>query len=161
MCDPTLLAVGKVATSVMAEGERVREQNTASARNTAAARSASSDSQQSTVARYVEDQRSLIQAGLDSTLEGREAEALAYTSAIENGVQGTSVNEVIMEKRALEARNANRSAQEMDSLRTNVGIDFANIDAQRQSRENSVPRTKFSMAKIAAAGVDAASGLDL
>ena len=159
MCDPTLLAIGKVATTAMAEGERVREQNEANARNTAAARAASSDSQQSTVARYVEDQRSLIQAGLDSTLEGREAEALAYTSAIESGVQGTSVNEVIMEKRALEARNANRSKQEMDSLRTNVGIDFANIDAQRQSRENSVPRTKFSMAKIAGSAVGAASSL--
>ncbi len=159
MCDPTMMAVGKVGAAVIGEQERVREQNEAHAKNSMAARTAATNENMSTTQRYVQDQRSLIQAGLDSVLEGRAAEALAYTSAIENGVQGTSVNEVIMEKRALEGRNQNRSQQEMDSLRTNVGIDFTNIDAKRQNRENSVPRTKFQMAKIVGAAADAASGL--
>lgn len=154
-----MMAVGKVGVAVMSENERVNEQNTASAKNSMASRTAATNENLSTTQRYVQDQRSLIQAGMDSILEGRAAEALAYTSAIENGVQGTSVNEVIMEKRALEGRNSNRSQQEMESLRTNVGIDFTNIDARRQNRENSVPRTKFSMAKIAGAAAEAAGGM--
>jgi hypothetical protein len=159
MCDPTMMAMGKVGVAAFAEGERVREQNEAHAKNSMAARTAATNENMSTTQRYVQDQRSLIQAGMDSVLEGRAAEALAYTSAVENGVQGTSVNEVIMEKRALEGRNSNRSQQEIESLRTNTGIDFSNIDTKRQNRENSVPRTKFSMAKIAGAAADAASGL--
>lgn len=159
MCNPTVLAVAKVGVAAMGEAERVREQNEASDRNRAAARAAASDEQQSVTARYVEDQRSLVQAGMDSILEGREAEALAYTSAVESGVQGTSVAEMILEKDALQGRNQQRSQAEMASLRTQVGIDFSNIDARRQSRENSVPRTKFSMAKIAGAAADAAGDL--
>ena len=159
MCDPTMMAVGKVGVAAMAEGERVREQNLASSKNSMAARTAATNENMSTTQRYVQDQRSLIQAGMDSVLEGRAAEALAYTSASENGVQGTSVNEVIMEKRALEGRNSNRSQQEMESLKTNTGIDFSNIDTKRQNRENSVPRTKFSMVKIAGAAANAASDL--
>ncbi len=159
MCDPTMMAMGKVGAAVIGEQERVREQNEAHAKNSMAARVGATNENMSTAQRYVQDQRSLIQAGLDSVLEGRSAEALAFTSAVENGVQGTSVNEVIMEKRALEGRNQNRSQQEMESLRTNVGIDFTNIDARRQNRENSVPRTKFQMAKIVGAAADAGAGL--
>lgn len=157
MCNPALMQIGKVGAAVMKESARVSEQNNASAKNSMASRMAATNENSSTTQKYIEDQRSLIQAGLDMVLEGRSAEALAYTSAVENGVQGTSVNEVIMEKRALEGRNASRSEAEMDSLRTNVGIDYTNIDARRQSRENSVPRTKFSMAGISGAVGDAAS----
>lgn len=159
MCDPTMMAIGKVGTAVMKESARVSEQNTASAKNSMASRIAASNENMSTTQRYIQDQRSLIQSGLDSVLEGRAAEALAFTSAIENGVQGTSVNEVIMEKRSLEGRNASRLDAEMDSLRTNVGIDYTNIDARRQNRENSVPRTSFQIAGIAGAAADAASSL--
>ena len=159
MCDPTMMAIGKVGAAVIGEQERVKEQNEAHAKNSMAARTAATNENMSTAQRYVQDQRGLIQAGLDSVLEGRSAEALAFTSAVENGVQGTSVNEVIMEKRALEGRNQNRSQQEMESLRTNVGIDFTNIAARRQNRENSVPRTKFQMAKIVGAAADAGAGL--
>ena len=164
MCEPTTiaatLAVAKVGTDIIGESSRVNEQNAASSRNAAAARSAAADSYQSTTARYVEDQRGLIQAGMDSILEGRANEALSYTSAVENGVQGTSVAEVIMEKRALEGRNKQRNSQEQSSLRTNVGIDFQNINSDREARENSVSRTKFSMAKIVGSAITAGSTLN-
>ena len=161
MCEPTTLAatmaVAQFGTKIISETTRVNEQNAASSRNTSAARAGAASSYQSTTAKYVENQRSLIQAGLDSVLEGRANEALAYTSAVENGVQGTSVAEVIMEKRSLEGRNKQRSSQEQSSLRTNVGIDFQNINAKREERENSVSRTKFSMARIAGPALDMAT----
>ena len=78
MCDPTMMAMGKVGAAVMGENERVREQNEAHAKNSMAARTAATNENMSTTQRYVQDQRSLIQAGMDSVLEGRSAEALAF-----------------------------------------------------------------------------------
>lgn len=160
MCDPTMMAIMKVGGQAVGTMAKINEQNAASNRNSAAARAAAVGEYQSINSRYVEDQRGLIQAGLDMTLEGRAAEAVAYTSSVENGVQGTSVAEMILDNRAKRGRNTNRNEQEMASLRENVGIDLSNIDTKRQQRENSVPRTSFGVGdalKIGSTAVDAFS----
>lgn len=135
-----LSAVGKVA--------EVNAQNEASALNRQNAITAMNDEQSQEMDSYIEQNRSLIQGGFDAVLQGREDEATAYTSALQNGVQGGSVKAVLRENRQRASRNAYRTEQEQDSLRTQTGHNQRGIQAKAQGRINSVPTTSFNFGDL-------------
>lgn len=156
MCEPTTMALMALqgASSISA----IQNQNTAAASNAAHAIAASNDEIASTTEQYIEQNRSLIQGGFDAILEGRQAESLAYTSAIENGVQGASVKAMLRDRRQKTGRSQTRLNQEMDSLARQTGANYKHIASKTQGRINSVPTTSFGLgdlAKIAAPAVRA------
>lgn len=156
MCEPTTIAMMALQGASAVSG--IQSQNTAAARNASHAISAGNDEAASTTEQYIEQNRSLIQGGFDAILEGRQAEALAYTSAIENGVQGASVKAMLRDRRQKAGRSQTRLNQEMDSLARQTGANYKHIASKTQGRINSVPTTSFGLgdlAKIAAPAVRA------
>ena len=147
MCDPITAAMaGLQAVSSMSA---ITAQNAAAAENAQNAQIAANGEYASTTAAYVEQNRSLIQGGFDAILEGRANESIAYTSAIQNGVQGSSVKAVLRDARQRKARNSGRTKMELDSLQTQVGASYAHIDATAKGRINSVPTTSFGFGDAA------------
>lgn len=133
-------------------------QNKASAANAEMAKEAANDQYASEAQVMIEKNRSLIQGGFDAVLAGRDGEADAYTSAIENGVSGASVKAVLRDQRQKTNRSATRTGQEMTSLRDQTKANYRHIDAQTKGRIASVPTTSFGigdLAKIAGTGIRA------
>lgn len=156
MCEPTTMAL--MALQGASTVSAIQSQNSAAVANSQHAISAGNDETASTTEQYIEQSRSLIQGGFDAILEGRANEALAYTSAIENGVQGASVKAMLRDRKQKTGRSAGRTNQEIDSLTRQTGANYKHIASKTQGRINSVPTTSFGLgdlAKIAAPAVRA------
>lgn len=151
MCDPITLGVAQGGLSLIGASAAVSEQNAASARNRQNAVAAMNEQQAQEQENYVEQQRSLIQGGFDAILQGREDEATAYASALQNGVSGGSVKAVLRESRQRAARSQDRTQQEMSSLRTQTTRNQRGIQTQTQGRINSVARTSLNIGDFASA----------
>lgn len=147
MCDPA--TIGMAALSGIQSASAIGEQNSASATNRVNANNAMNDEIEQSGKQYIEQQRSLIQGGFDAVLQGRADEATAYTSAIENGVQGASVKALMRSQKQITDRNKGRTLQEMSSLSDQQGANFKHIAAKAQGRINSVPTTKWTIGDTA------------
>lgn len=151
MCDPLTLGIAQGGLSLIGASEAVNEQNRASAANRQASIQAMNDEQAQTMEDYIEQQRSLIQGSFDAILQGREEEATAYTSAVQNGVQGGSVKAMLRDARQRAGRSRSRSQQEMRSLETQTSRQQTNIRSRAGSRINSVPTTRLNFGDFASA----------
>lgn len=147
MCEPITLATAGL--SAMSSVSQINAQNKAAAQNAANAKEAANDSYASTTAGFIEQNRSLLQGGFDAILEGRANESVAYASAIENGVQGASLKATLRAARQKTNRSQTRTAQEMQSLRTQTGANLKHIQTNTQGRINSVPTTSFGLGDVA------------
>ena len=150
---PTIAATGLAAVSSVSA---INSQNAAATKTRAHAVSSANDETASSTSQYIEQNRSLIQGGFDAILEGRANESAAYSSAIENGVQGASIKAILRSNKQSTARSSGRTTQEMASLKTQTGASYKHISAKAQGRINSVPTTSFGigdLAKIAAPGI--------
>ena len=146
MCDPTIAMAGlNVAKSASAIGA----QNSAAVQNDAHAKAAMNDEYVSSTEQYIEQNRSLIQGGFDAVLEGRANESIAFASAIENGVQGSSVKALLRDHRQKTQRSSGRTKQEMKSLKDQTGANYKHIRSKAQGRINSVPTTSFGLGDVA------------
>jgi len=159
MCEPSTLAAmtaAQVGLSAISRNEEIKAQNTAAYANARNAKVAMNDEMVTSTGQYIEQQRGLIQGGFDAILEGRQAESTAFTSAIENGVQGASVKAVLRDNRQSAGRNTSRLNNEMDSLSTQQSANYRHIQSKAQGRINSVSTTKWGLgdiAKIAGDGI--------
>jgi len=175
MCEPATLAliattVGPAMTAAVSSGAAsaaltgvgiaadISAQNKAAKGNARNAKIAMNQEQATTTEQYIEQNRSLLQGGFDAILEGRAAESEAYTSAIQNGVQGASVKAVLRDRKQKTARGAGRTNQEMDSLKRQTGANLDHIRSKAQGRINQSPTTSIGfgdLARIAAPMVNA------
>lgn len=151
MCDPLTLGIAQGGLSLIGAGAAVNEQNAASARNRQNAVMAMNEQQAQEQETYIEQQRSIIQGGFDAILQGREDEATAYASALQNGVSGGSVKAVLRDSRQRAARSASRTGQEMASLRTQTNRNQRGIYTQTRGRINSVATTSLNIGDFASA----------
>lgn len=147
MCDP--VTAGLTALRGISTISEIQEQNSAAGANARNAIRAQNDETATTTEQYIEQNRSLIQGGFDAILEGRSAEAEAYTSAVQNGVQGASVKAVLRDRQQKTSRSTGRTKQEMDSLARQTGANFKHISTKAQGRINSVPTTSFGLGDLA------------
>ena len=147
MCEPMTLAMAALQGASSMAG--INAQNEAHVKNRANALQAQNIEIDDTGRQYVEQNRSLIQGGFDAILEGRSAEAEAFTSAIQNGVQGSSVRALMRDRKQKTNRNATRTAQSQDSLKTQVGANMRHISNKTQGRINSVSSTGFGIGDMA------------
>lgn len=146
MCNP---AYGVAALQFIGSNASINAQNANAEQTAVNANAAANDEYASTTKQYIEQNRSLIQGGFDAVLQGREDEALAYTSAIENGVQGASVKAVLRDSRQSTGRSTARTSQEIASLRTQVGANLDHIESKAQGRINSASPTGFNLGDAA------------
>lgn len=150
MCEPisagTIMMAGLSAVSSM---DAIGKQNSAALANANNANQAANDQYASTNLKFIEENRSLIQGGFDSVLAGRAGESMAYTSAIENGVQGNSVKATLRSMSQKTQRGISRTTQESSSLRAQTGANLKNIQTTTQGRINQVPTTKFGLGDMA------------
>lgn len=146
MCAPTLaLAAISGAQSIAS----INAQNDAAEANADAAIANQNSQSQSEIQKYIEQSRSIIQGGFDSVLQGRANEATAYSSAIENGVQGASIKHMLRQKQVETKRSLGRSKNERDSLEGQVGASLRHISSNTQGRINSVAPTGFGLGDAA------------
>lgn len=146
MCDPTIAVAALSGVQSMAA---ISEQNQAAAENTAQAKRAANEQYASESERYIEENRALLQQSYDAILAGRAAESEAYTSAIQNGVQGASVRAILRDRAAKTERSIVRAQQEGTSLRNQLGNSFKAIQTQTAGRISSVPTTRFGVGDLA------------
>lgn len=142
MCDPTL---GMVALNGISTMAGISSQNKASAANAQNAKLAANYEYQTSTEQYIEQNRSLLQGGFDAILAGREAESQAYTSAIQNGVQGNSIKAILRDQRQKTGRSATRTAQEQESLTNRTINAYKGIEQKTIARIASVPSTSFGL----------------
>lgn len=146
MCDPTIAVAALSGVQSMAA---ISEQNQAAAENTAQAKRAANEQYASESERYIEENRALLQQSYDAILAGRAAESEAYTSAIQNGVQGASVRAILRDRATKTERSIVRAQQEGTSLRNQLGNSFKAIQTQTAGRISSVPTTRFGVGDLA------------
>lgn len=147
MCDPvTAAAAGLQGVQTVAS---IGSQNAYAEANARNAKQAGTDEAEQVTARFIEDSRSLVQGGFDAVLEGRANEATAYTSALENGVQGASVKAVLRDQRRTASRNVGRTKSEMTSLEDSVSANLKHIGTKTQNRINSTPKTSLGLGDVA------------
>ena len=144
-------AVASAGLSAASSISAINAQNRAHVANRANAMQAQNNEINDQGRQFVEQNRSLIQGGFDAILQGRAAEAEAYTSAIQNGVSGSSVRAMLRDRRQKVARNATRTQQERTSLEQQTGANFKHIGAKTQGRINSVSKTSWSLGDTAKA----------
>ena len=151
MCNvpPAVLAMSGL--SIMSSAGAISAQNEQSVANAANAKQTMNDETVSTTRSFLEQNRSLIQSGFDAVLEGRADEAIAFTSAIENGAQGASVKAALRDHRQKTNRSVSRTRQEQDSLRDQTGANLKHIRSKAQGRIGSIPTTKFGLGDAASA----------
>lgn len=147
MCDPATLTLAGLKT--VATFAAIDAQNDRAGRNFASAAAAGNREIETTQQQFIEQNRSLIQGGFDQVLAGRAAEAEAYTSAIENGVQGASVRAMLRDRKLAAQRGETRTVQEIDSLSGRVDNQFKNIGVKTAGRINSVSTTRFGFGDAA------------
>lgn len=145
MCEPTLAMAGIQGVRSVAQ---INSQNSASRQNAANATAAANTSYDQEALSFSEQSRSLVQGAFDAILMGREAESLSYTSAIENGVQGNSVKNMMRTLKQKTGRTKSRFEQEQESLETQTGLNMEHIQTGAQGRINSVPTTSFGLGDI-------------
>ena len=142
MCDPTLAMVGINAVGTMsgisAQNDAADAQTRYQYANARNAKLAANNQYEQQQRSYIEESRSIIQAGMDTVLQGRAAEAAAYTSAIQNGARGASVKALMRDKGMKASRNAQRTAQELRSLETATEGSLKNINDTTKGRIASV-----------------------
>lgn len=147
MCDPLTIAMAGL--NAASSASAIGAQNSAAVQNDAHAKAAMNDEYVSSTEQYIEQNRSLIQGGFDAVLEGRANESIAFASAIENGVQGSSVKALLRDRRQKSSRSAGRTEQEMKSLKDQTGANYKHIRSKAQGRINSVPTTSFGLGDAA------------
>jgi ElaB/YqjD/DUF883 family membrane-anchored ribosome-binding protein len=147
MCEPTTLAMAGL--SAMSSISAINDQNAAHTANRQNALQAQNDQINDQGRQYIEQSRSIIQGGFDAILAGRQAQSQAYTSAIQNGVQGSSVRALMASQGQQASRNATRTKQEIKSLKTQADANFRHIQSNTQGRINSVARTSFGLGDAA------------
>lgn len=147
MCDPLTIAMAGL--NAASSASAIGAQNSAAVKNDAHAKAAMNDEYVSSTEQYIEQNRSLIQGGFDAVLEGRANESIAFASAIENGVQGSSVKALLRDRRQKSSRSAGRTEQEMKSLKDQTGANYKHIRSKAQGRINSVPTTSFGLGDAA------------
>lgn len=147
MCDPATMAVA--ALNGVQSMAAISEQNAAAAENRTQAIRAANDNYASETERYIEENRSLLQGSFDAILQGRAAESEAYTAAIQNGVQGTSVRALLRDRAAKTERSVVRSKQESVSLRGQVKSSLKAINQQAEGRISQVQPTRFGVGDLA------------
>lgn len=146
MCDPFSIAMAGL--NAVGQMSAISAQNDAAARNRQNALQAMNIEQQQNTENYLEQQRSLIQGGFDAVLAGRENEATAYTSALQNGVSGGSVRAVLRDQRQAAGRNKSRNQQEQSSLQTQTERNQQGSVATARGRINQVPTTGFNFGDL-------------
>lgn len=149
MCDP--LSIAMAGLSAVSSAAEISAQNQASAKNAEMAVNSMNLEYAQTQDEYIERNRSLLQEGFDQVLKGRADQATAYTSALENGVQGNSIKAMLRNSRMKADTNANRYKQEQDSLRRQTSNRFSHITAKAQGRIAAVPQTSFGFGDVASA----------
>lgn len=149
MCDPVTAGAAMGGLQLIQTMSGISDQNRAAKRNARAAGQAQADETDQTTASYIEQQRGLLQGSFDAILEGRANEATAYTSAVENGVQGASVRAMLRDRSQKAGRNKSRAEQEMGSLRAQTGASYKHIRSKAKGRINSVSPTKFGLGDAA------------
>lgn len=142
MCDPTLAMVGINAASSFAG---ISAQNSASNANAQNAKLAANNEYTQNTRSYLDENRAILQTGLDLILQGREAESRSYTSAIGSGVQGSSVRSLMRESAFATARNRQRNRDEQTGLRNSLKTSNEQTRARTEARIASVPRTSFGI----------------
>lgn len=147
MCEPTTIAMASL--SAIQSGAAISSQNEASAANRANSLTSMNDEIEQSDLSYIEQNRSLLQGGFDAILEGRANESIAYTSAIENGVQGASVKALLRDGKQKTGRSAVRTQQEIQSLGNQQGANLNHINAKAKGRINSVSPTSWTIGDTA------------
>ena len=147
MCEPTTLAMA--ALSAASSASAISNQNKAAVSNAENAKQAANDQYASSTQGYIEQNRSLLQGSFDAILQGRANEAMAYTSAIENGAQGASVKSTLRSMRQNTNRTLTRTGQEMKSLGDQAALNLRGIQANTQGRINSVSTSRWTLGDTA------------
>lgn len=147
MCDP--VTAGLAALQGVSQVAGIQSQNKAAAQNYANSVQAANDEYASSTEQYIEQNRSLIQGGFDAVLSGRADEAVAYTSAVQNGVQGASVKAMLRDRKQKTGRSTVRASQEIKSLKRQSGANLKHIGTKTKARINSVPTTKWGLGDTA------------
>ena len=137
--------------SLIGSMDAIDNQNEHSAANARNAKIAMNQEMEATDASYIEQNRSLLQGAFDAVIAGREAEATSYASAIENGVQGSSVKASLRSLRQKANRSSARTSKEMTSLRNQTQSQYRHINAKATGRIASVPSTSFGLGDAAKA----------
>lgn len=110
--------------------------------------------------KFEEDNRTALQEAYDLALERRANEASFLVQAVENGVQGISVNEGFMALKNSTARGSHRFAQERRSREAAHLNHLAGLRAEAHSRMNAAAPTTSStdvLMEGAGAGISGAS----
>lgn len=147
MCDP--VTMGMTALNGISRVAQISTQNQAAAANASNAKQAANDEIATSTEQYIEQNRSLIQGGFDAVLEGRANEAVAYASAIQNGVQGSSVKAMLRDRKQKTGRSETRTSQEIKSLSRQAGANLKHIGTKTQARINSTPTTSLGLGDVA------------
>lgn len=147
MCDPVTL--GLAALEGVSSMAGINAQNSAAVANDANAKQAANDQIATTTNEFVEKSRSLVQGGFDAVLQGRQDASSAYTSALENGVQGASIKAMLRDKTQTAGRNAGRTQQELQSLKTQTDANLKHVVTKQQARSNSVSTSSFGLGDVA------------
>ena len=142
MCDPTLAMVGVNAVSTMSG---INAQNKAAMQNAQNAKLAANNEYVQNTRSYLEENRAILQTGMDLILQGREAESMAYTSAIGAGVQGGSGRALMREASFATSRNKQRNRQEQAGLRASLKTSNEQARSTAEGRIASVPTTSFGI----------------
>jgi len=142
MCDPTLAMVGVNAVSTMAG---INDQNRAAMANAQNAKLAANNEYVQNQRAMIDQNRAILQNGMDMILQGRAAESRSYTSAIQSGVQGSSVRALMREKGFAATRNRQRNRQEMEGLKSATTTRNEQTRAKAKARIASVPTTSFGI----------------
>jgi len=147
MCEPVTLAMAGL--SGLQSVSSISSQNAAAVGNYSNAIQAANDQTAQEQLSYTEQSRGLVQGAFDAILAGREAESLSYTSALENGVQGNSIKNMLRSARQKTNRTRSRFRQEQESLRVQTGANLRHVGTKAQGRINQVPTTSFGLGDLA------------
>lgn len=142
MCDPTLATVGINAIGTMSS---INAQNEAALANAQNAKLAANNEYVQNTRQMLDQNRAILQTGMDLTLQGREAESRAYTSAIGSGVQGSSVRALLRDKRFASTRNRQRNQQEQTGLKNALKTRNEQARSRAEGRIASQPMTSFGI----------------
>jgi len=142
MCDPTLATVGINAFSTMSS---INSQNEASLANAQNAKLAANNEYVQNTRQMIDQNRAILQNGMDLILQGREAESLAYTSAAGAGVRGASIRALMADKRFTMTRNKQRNRQEQEGLMNALQTSNEQARAKAEGRIASQPMTSFGL----------------
>ncbi len=158
MCEPSTMASAGI--SIMKAQAEAKAQKRAAANMQGAAISSMNSQADQANLKFEEENRTALQEAYDLSLQNRATEATFLVQAVENGVQGISVNEGYMALKNTTARGNNRFTQERGSREASHLNHLAGLHSQAGGRINSAAPTMSGRDVILAgvtAGVGAAS----